>query len=72
MKDYLSYSSMNDFCSEIKKGDSIEAILDLASKKNIETNTVGNSLILHESRCLCELKTIHKAIDDNMGVKCID
>ncbi len=63
---------MNEICSEIKKGDSIESILDLASKKDIETNAVSNSLILHKSRCLCELKTIHKAIDENMGAKCID
>jgi hypothetical protein len=63
---------MSNFCSEIKKGESIEAIIGLASKQNIEADIFGNSLTLHKSRCLCELKTIHKAIDDNMGTKCID
>jgi hypothetical protein len=72
IRDYLSYSSMNDFCSGISKGESVEAIIDFASKQNIEANIVGDSLILHKSRCLCELKTIHNAIDDSMGTKCID
>ena len=72
IRDYLSYSSMNDFCSGVNKGESVEAIIDLASKQKIEANIVGNSLFLHKSRCLCELKTIHKATDDSMGTKCID